>query len=381
MDLTLTAVQRTVQEKARQIAGKVTEKAALLDRKGSFPKEILKSWAEVGFFGLSLPKEFGGGGHDYVSYCLAQMELAQACPSAALILHLNHSLFGLALTQFGTPEQKRRYLPPVARGEVYACFGLTEPEAGSDPGRLKTTAVQAGSEWLLTGRKNFVTSGDRARYGLVAGLTDPSQGPKGISAFIVDLKNKGVKRGPVEEKMSLNGAYSTSLEFHEVRLPASAVLGEVDQGLKVFLATLEVARVGAAAQAVGIGRAVLKHALDYARQREQFGQALTQFQNIQWKLADMATELEAGTLLTLKAAWLKDHNRPYGTAAAMAKRFATDTAMHAALEGVQILGGYGVLKKYPMEKYFRDAKAGQIYEGTNEIMRLIIARELIKGGI
>jgi alkylation response protein AidB-like acyl-CoA dehydrogenase len=381
MDFTLTPGQRLVQEKARLSAEEVKEKAALLDREGLFPEDILKLWAAAGFVGLSLPKEFGGGGHDYMSYCLTQMELAQASPSAALILHLNHSLFGLALAQFATPEQKRQYLPPVARGEVYACFALTEPEAGSDPGRLQTKAVQAGDEWLLTGRKNFVTSGDRARYGLVAALTDPGQGPKGISAFIVDLNTLGVRRGPVEEKMSLSGAASTSLEFHEVRLPAHGLLGDLNQGLKVFLATLEGARVGAAAQAVGIGRGVLKHALDYARQREQFGQALAQFQNVQWKLADMATELEAAALLTLKAAWLKDHHLPYGTAAAMAKKFATDAAMQAALEGVQILGGYGVLKSYPLERYFRDAKAGQIYEGTNEIMRLIIARELIKGGL
>ncbi len=379
MDFTLTPGQKTVQEKARQLAEEVKEKAARLDREGRFPEEILKSWAEAGFFGLSLPKEFSGGGCDYVTYCLAQMELAQVSPSAALIVHLNHSLFGLALAQFGTPEQKHQFLPPVARGEVFACFALTEPEAGSDPSHLKTIAVQVGQEWLLTGRKNFVTSGDRARYGIVAALTDPGQGPKGISAFIVDLNALGVRRGPVEEKMSLAGAASTALEFHEVRLPAHGILGELNNGLKVFLATLDGARVGAAAQAVGLGRAVLSHAMDYARQRQQFGQPLTQFQNIQWKLADMATDLEAASLLTLKAAWLKDQRRPYSTAAAMAKKFATDTAMAAALEGVQILGGYGVLKDYPLERYFRDAKAGQIYEGTNEIMRLIIARELIKG--
>lgn len=379
MDFTLTPEQKAVQEKARQAAAAVREKAAHLDREGLFPGDILKAWAAAGLFGLSLPKEFGGGGHDYVSYCLAQMELSQVCPSAALILHLNHSLFGSALANFGTPDQKHQYLPPVARGEVLACFALTEPEAGSDPGRLQTMAVQAGQDWLLTGRKNFVTSGDRARYGLVAALSDPGQGPKGISAFIVDLNSPGVKRGPVEEKMSLTGAASASLEFYEVRVPAHGLLGELNQGLKIFLATLDGARVGAAAQAVGLGRAALQHALDYARQRVQFGQPLVQFQNIQFKLADMATDLEAAALLTLKAAWLRDHRLPYTGAAAMAKRFATDAAMAAALEGVQILGGYGVLKDYPMERYFRDAKAGQIYEGTNEIMRLIIARELIKG--
>lgn len=381
MDFSLTPEQQAVQEKARRSAQEVKVQAAHLDRESRFPQEILQRWAQEGFFGLALPREYGGAGRDYVTYVLAQMELAQACPSSALILHVNHSLFGTALNQFGTAAQKSSYLPGVARGEVLACFALTEPEAGSDPGRLQTTAQQEGGGWVLSGQKNFVTSGNQACFALVAALTDPGRGSKGISSFVVDLaQTPEVTWGPPEDKLGLRGAASVSLYFDKARLPAESLLGDLNQGLKVMLTALDAARVGSAAIAVGLGRAALSEALSYARGREQFGQAIAQFQATQWKLADLATDLEAAALLTLKAAWLKDQNLPYGTAAAMAKRFATDTAMHTALEGVQILGGYGYLKDYPMERYFRDAKAGQIYEGTNEIMRLIIARDLLKEG-
>jgi len=382
MDFTLSPEQQAVQEKARGLARKVKEVAARLDREDRFPEEILKQWAQEGLFGLALPQPYGGGGHDYVTYVLAQMELAQACPSSALIVHVNHSLFGQAVSQFGSEAQKSRFLPPVAQGKVFACFALTEPEAGSDPGRLKTRARQDGGGWVLSGQKNFVTSGNKGGFALVAAVTDPDLGAKGISAFVVDLaQTPEITWGPPEAKLGLKGAESVSLFFDEARLPADSLLGNLNQGLKVMLSALDAARVGSAAIAVGLGRAALAESAAYARHREQFGQAIAQFQAIQWKLADLATDLEAAALLTLKAAWLKDQNQLYGTAAAMAKKFATDVAMQAALEGVQILGGYGYLKDYPLERYFRDAKAGQIYEGTNEIMRLIIAREVLKGGV
>jgi len=380
VDFTLSPQQVAVQEKARRLAQEVKEESARLDREGQFPREILNRWAREGLFGLALPREYGGAGLDYVAYVLAQMELAQACPASALILHVNHSLFGTAVTRFGTAEQKQRFLPPVASGEAFACFALTEPEAGSDPGSLKTAARQEGGAWVLTGEKNFVTSGAQARFALVAAVTDPERKPPGISAFVVDIPGTPeVTWGAKEEKLGLRGAQSVPLFFDNARLPADSLLGELHQGLKVMLATLDAARVGSAAIAVGLGRAVLHEARAYAKERVQFGQAIANFQAIQWKLADMATALEAAALLTCKAAWLKDQGQPYAAAAAMAKAFATDTAMHAALEGVQILGGYGCLTRYPLERYFRDAKAGQIYEGTNEIMRLIIAKEVLKG--
>ncbi|MBM4274463.1 MAG: acyl-CoA dehydrogenase [Deltaproteobacteria bacterium] len=379
MDFNLSPEQQAVQGKARALAQKQQDLAAQLARKGQFPRKILESWAKKGFSGTALPKEYGGAGGDYISYVLAQMELAQISPAAALILHVNHTLFGGAVAQFGTPEQKEKYLIPVARGQVYAAFALTEPEAGSDPGSLKTVARKQGEGWVLTGQKNFVTSGHIARYALVAALTEPDKGAKGISALIVDLADASIILDRLEEKMGLEGAVSVSLRFEEVLVPAENLLGAENQGLKVMLAALDAARVGSAAIAVGLGRAVLAEAAAYARQRRQFGQPIAQFQAIQFKLADMATDLEAAALLTLKAAWLKDQKLPYTQAAAMAKKFATDAAMAAAMEGVQILGGYGYLKDYPMERLFRDAKAGQIYEGANEIMRLIIARELLRG--
>jgi alkylation response protein AidB-like acyl-CoA dehydrogenase len=381
MDFTLSPEQLAVQEKARSAAREVKDLSARLDREGQFPREILARWAQEGLFGLALPREYGGAGLDYVAYVLAQMELAQICPASALILHVNHSLFGTAVARFGTKEQKRRLLPPIASGEAFACFALTEPDAGSDPASLKTTARQEGGGWVLTGEKNFVTSGAQARFGLVAAVTDPESQPKGISAFVVDLTaTPEVTWGAREEKLGLRAAESVPLYFDHALLPGDSLLGELNQGLKVMLTALDAARVGSAAIAVGLGRGALQEARDYARERKQFGQPIANFQAIQWKLADLATELEAAALLTLKAAWLRDQGRPYTGAAAMAKRFATDAAMHAALEGVQILGGYGCLAKHPMERRFRDAKAGQIYEGTNEIMRLIIAREVLKGG-
>lgn len=379
MDFTLSAEQLAVQEKARRLAQEVKELSARLDRQGQFPQEIIELWAKEGLFGVALPREYGGAGLDYVAYVLVQMELAQACTASALMLHVNHTLFGTALTHFGRDEQQRAYLPPVARGEILASFALTEPEAGSDPAGLKTTARRELGQWVLNGEKNFVTSGHRARYAVVAAVTDPALGPKGLSAFIVDLPGTpGVTVGEPEEKLGLRGAVSVPLIFQEARLPGESLLGGLNQGLKVMLTCLDAARVGSAAIAVGLGRAVLTEAVAYAKQRRQFGQAIAQFQAIQWKLADMATDLEAAALLTLKAAWLKDQGRPYGAAAATAKRFAADAAMAAALEGMQIMGGYGYLAQNPMERYFRDAKGGQIYEGSSEIMRLIIARELLK---
>ena len=380
MDFSLTPEQEAVQKRAREVAQEVKARAAQLDREDSFPQEILEVWSKEGFFGVSLPREFGGRGGDYVSYALAQMELAQACPSSALMLHVNHSIFSMGVWQYGSDDQKRRFLPGVVRGKELASFALTEPQAGSDPSRLQTNAWRDGHNWVLTGQKNFVTSGQAARFAMVAARTDPNREPqKGTSLFIVDMKTTaGVTVGPVEEKMGLRGARSVSLNFSGAQLPPYALLGEPNNGFKLAMILMDHARVGAAAIAVGVGRAALQESLNYARGREQFGHPLAKFQSIQFKLADLAADLEAATLLTLKAAWLKDQGQSFTLAAAMAKKFATDTAMAAAQEGLQILGCYGYLKDYPLERLFRDAKAGQIYEGTNEIMRLIIARNLLK---
>jgi alkylation response protein AidB-like acyl-CoA dehydrogenase len=379
MEFTLSPEQQGVQEKAQTLAQAVQGLSTRLDQEAKFPREILQRWAQGGMFGLALPQEYGGQGLDYVAYVLAQMELAQVCPASALILHVNHSLFGGTVAQFGTPAQQEAWLPAVARGEAYACFALTEPEAGSDPAGMKTAARRDKDGWVLSGVKNFVTSGGEARFALVAALTDPEKGAKGISALVVEIPaTPEVTWGAREEKLGLRAATSVRLFFDQARLPETSLLGEMNQGLKIMLTALDAARVGSAAIAVGLGRGALAAAMAYAKKRRQFGQAVVDFQAIQWKLADIATDLEAASLLTLKAAWLKDQKQPFGQAAAMAKKFATDAAMAAATEGLQIMGGYGYLTEYPMERYFRDAKAGQIYEGTNEIMRLIIARNLLK---
>ncbi len=381
MDFTLSTEQQGVQEKAQGLAREVKDLSARLDREATFPREILQLWAQEGMFGLALPREYGGQGLDYVAYVLAQMELAQACPASALILHVNHSLFGGTVAQFGTPAQKEAWLPPVARGEVYASFALTEPEAGSDPaGDEERGPAGAGRLGAQRGQK-LRDVGERGPLRPGGGAHRPGAGRQGDQRLWGGNlpATPGVTRGSREEKLGLRGAVSVPLFFDQARLPEASLLGEANQGLKVMLAALDAARVGSAAIAVGLGRGALAEALAYAKKRQQFGQAVADFQAIQWKLADMATDLEAASLLTLKAAWLKDQKRPYGLAAAMAKRFATDAAMAAASEGVQILGGYGCLADYPLERYFRDAKAGQIYEGTNEIMRVIIARSLLRG--
>jgi alkylation response protein AidB-like acyl-CoA dehydrogenase len=317
---------------------------------------------------------------DYVSYVLALIEISKACASTGVIMSVNNSLYCFPVMAFGTHEQKMKYLKPVASGEYLGCFGLTEAGAGSDPAGMRTTAVLEGDAWVINGEKKFITNGNVSRYGVVAAVTEKGKGYKGISSFVVDFENTpGFSLGRVEEKMGINASGTAELVFDNARVPKDALLGHPGDGFKQMLTTLDGGRVGIASQAIGIGRASLEESLEYAKTREQFGKAIATFQAIQWKLADMATELDAAELLTLKAAWLEDNHLPHEKAAAMAKMFASDAAMKASIEGVQILGGYGYCREYPMERHMRDAKITQIYEGTNEIMRIVIANNLIKG--
>jgi len=273
-----------------------------------------------------------------------------------------------------------KYLYPCASGEKLGCYGLTEAGAGSDPAALRTTAERDGEEWVINGEKKFITNGNVASYGVIAAVTAKGTGYKGISSFVVDFENTpGFKVGRIEEKMGILASGTAELIFEDARLPSDALLGDEGGGFKQMLTTLDGGRIGIASQAVGIGRAVLEEAAEYAKTREQFGQPISGFQAIQWKLADIATEVDAAELLTLRAAWLIDNGKPYEKAAAMAKMYASDAAMRASVEGVQILGGYGYCREYPMERHMRDAKITQIYEGTNEIMRLVISRNLLKG--
>jgi alkylation response protein AidB-like acyl-CoA dehydrogenase len=381
MDFELTEEQQMVREMVQRFAEtEIKPKAAEWDANHSHPADICKELGELKMMGIAVPEEYGGGGMDNVSYSLALIEISKACAGTGAIMSVNNSLYCYPVMAFGTHEQKVKYLTPVAGGEKIGCYGLTEAGAGSDPAALRTTAVKDGDEWILNGEKKFITSANVASYAVIAAVTEKGKGYKGISTFVMDLDNTpGFKVGRVEEKLGINASGTAEMVFEDARVPADALLGNAGEGFKQMLTTLDGGRIGIASQAVGIGRAVLEEALEYAKTREQFGKPLTAFQAIQWKLADMATEIDAAELLTLRAAWLEDNGKPYEKAAAMAKMYASDVTMRASVEGVQILGGYGYSKEYPMERHMRDAKICQIYEGTNEIQRLVIANNLMKG--
>ena len=381
MDFQLTEEQQMVRDMARKFAeAEIRPKAAELDEKHEHPSEIVKQLGELKMLGIAVPEEYGGGGMDNVSYALALMEVSKGCASTGAIMSVNNSLYCFPVMAYGTHEQKTKYLTPCASGEKIGCYGLTEANAGSDPSSMLTTAVRDGEEWVINGEKKFITNGNVSSYCITAAVTEKGKGYKGISSFVMDLDNTpGFKVGRVEDKLGILASGTAELIFEDARVPADALLGGEGEGFRQMLTTLDGGRIGIASQALGIGRAVLQESLEYAKTREQFGQTISSFQAIQWKLADMATELDAAELLTLRAAWLEDQKKPFEKEAAMAKMYASDVTMRAAIEGVQILGGYGYCKEYPMERHMRDAKICQIYEGTNEIMRLVIARNLIKG--
>jgi len=380
MDFQLTEEQQMVRDMARRFAeSEIKPVVAELDEKHAHPAEIVKQLGELKMMGIAVPEEYGGGGMDNVSYVLSLIEVSKACASTGVIMSVNNSLYCFPVMTFGTEAQKKKYLYPCASGEKIGCYGLTEAGAGSDPANMRTTAVLDGDLWVINGEKKFITNGNVSAYGVIAAVTEKGKGYKGISSFVVDLENTpGFKVGRLEDKLGILASGTAELIFEDARVPAEALLGNEGEGFKQMLTTLDCGRIGIASQAVGIGRAVLDESLDYAKTREQFGKPISTFQAIQWKLADMATEIDAAELLTLRAAWLEDHNKPYEKEAAMAKMYASDVTMRAAVEGVQILGGYGYCKEYPMERHMRDAKICQIYEGTNEIMRLVIAKNLMK---
>jgi alkylation response protein AidB-like acyl-CoA dehydrogenase len=380
MDFALTEEQQMVRDMAKRFAEtEIKPKAAELDERHEHPAEIVKQLGELKMMGIAVPEEYGGGGMDYVSYVLALIEISKACASTGVIMSVNNSLYCFPVQEYGTEEQKKEYLYPCAAGEKIGCYALTEAGAGSDPAGMRTTAVRDGDEWVINGEKKFITNGNVSSFTVIAAVTQKGKGYKGISSFVVNLDNTpGFKVGRLEEKLGILASGTAEMIFEDARLPADSLLGKEGEGFRQMLTTLDGGRIGIASQALGIGRAVLEEALEYAKTREQFGKPITSFQAIQWKLADMATELDAAEMLTLRAAWLEDHNKPYEKEAAMAKMYASDAAMRASIEGIQVLGGYGYCKEYPMERHMRDAKICQIYEGTNEIMRLVIARNLIR---
>lgn len=375
-----TEEQKMVQDMARSFAmEKVLPKAEEIDKNHRYPEELIAELGELGMMGVYIPEEYGGGGMDVVSYAIVVEELSRACASTGVIVSAHTSLCVNPIYQFGTEEQKKKYLVPLASGKKLGAFGLTEPNAGSDAAGQKTTAILDGDQWVLNGSKIFITNGDRADVVVVMAMTDKSQGHKGISAFIVEKGTPGFSVGKVEEKMGIRGSGTAELVFDNCRIPKDNLLANVGDGFKVAMQTLDGGRIGIAAQALGILRASLEDALSYSKERVQFGKPIAKNQAIQWMLADMATDYEAAKLLIWQSAIMKDHHVPrYGHFSAMAKLFASEKAMQAAIKGVQIFGGYGFTTEYPAERHMRDAKITEIYEGTSEVQRIVISAALMK---
>ena len=372
--------QLAVQKMAREFAQQeVAPKAAEIDREHRHPAELVKRMAELGLLGIAVPDQFGGAGMDHVSYVLAMEEISRACASTGVIMSVNNSLVCDPIYRFGSDDQKKKFLAPLASGKLLGCFALSEPEAGSDAAAQKTTAVKDGDTWVINGTKNWITNGPVADVCVLFTMNDKAAGHKGITAFILPMTTKGVRCGQPDDKLGIRGSKSSQIFLDDVRLPHDHLLGEVGGGFKVAMSTLDGGRIGIAAQALGIARAAFEDALAYAQQRRTFGKPIAQHQAIQFKLADMATEIDAARLLTLRAAWLKDKKLPYGKEAAMAKLFASDIANKAAREAIQVFGGNGYVTEFPVERHFRDAKITEIYEGTSEIQRLVIANHLTKG--
>ena len=381
MNFAPTEDQLAVQQTARDFATtEVAPKAAAIDREHRHPAELVKRMAELGFLGMAVPEQYGGAGLDHVSYALAMEEISCACASTGVIMSVNNSLVCDPIWRFGTEAQKQTWLVPLAKGDLLGCFALSEPEAGSDAAAQKTTAEPHDGGWLLSGTKNWITNGPVADVCVLFAMNDKAAGHKGITAFIVPMQTKGVRCGPPDDKLGIRGSKSSQIFLDDVRLPGDALLGEVGGGFRVAMSTLDGGRIGIAAQAVGIARAALEDALGYAQQRRTMGKPIAQHQAIAFKLADMATEIDAARLLVLRAAWLKDDKQPYGKAASMAKLYASDVANRVAREAIQIFGGNGYVTEFPVERHFRDAKITEIYEGTSEIQRLVIAGYLAKGG-
>jgi alkylation response protein AidB-like acyl-CoA dehydrogenase len=384
MDFNLTEEHRMIRDMARDFAQKeIAPIAAKLDEEALFPAETVRKMGELGFMGIFIPEEYGGGGMDSMAYVLALIEISKACASHGAIMSVNNSLVCDGLLRYGTEEQKQAFLVPLASGEKLGAYSLTEPQAGSDPAEMHCSAVYDpdADEYVINGVKAWVTSGPCADYILLFAMTDKSRGHRGISAFVVDTTLPGFAPGKVEPKLGIRASHTSELIFENYRLPAFHRLGKEGDGFKIALSILDAGRIGIAAQSVGIAEVAYEAARDYAKERVQFGQTIASFQAIQWMLADMKTKIEASRLLTYQAAVTKDAAHAtgarYSLEASMAKLFASETAMWVATKAVQIFGGNGYSKEYPVERYFRDAKITEIYEGTSEIQRMVIARSIL----
>jgi butyryl-CoA dehydrogenase len=372
---------RMLRDNIRAFAeAEIRPKAAEYDRTRQFPFPEIRKCAELGLMGVMVPEELGGSGMDSLSYVLIIEEISRVDASLGVILSVNNSLYCHPITRFGTPEQKKKYVEPFARGEKIGCYCLTEPDAGSDPGSLRTTARRQGDSWILNGSKVFVTNGVGADAAIVYAKTDPAApSSKGISAFIVEKGFPGYSTGKPETKLGITSSGSVEIVFQDCVVPAGNLLGEQDQGFKIALHTLDGGRIGIASQALGIAQGAFDEALRYAKERKQFGVPIAQHQAIQFYLADMATEIDAARLLVYRAAQAKDTQERYTLEASMAKLYASEVANRVAYKAVQIFGGYGYINEYPVERYFRDARICELYEGTSEIQRMVISGQILRG--
>ena len=377
MDFTLTQDQREIQSLAREIArSEIEPNAAAWDRSHHFPRALYDQLAELGLLGVCIPEEYGGAGADFLSYILVLEELSRADAGVGVTVAVHTSAATLPILTFGSDEQRSRFVPPLARGEVLGAFALTEPEAGSDAGSLRTAAAANGDGWTISGSKQWITNGSYAGTFLVFARTDQeTPGSRGVSAFVLDAEHVRVTRE--EEKLGLNSSSTTDIAIEGVTVGSDRLLHEEGKGFAVAMATLDGGRIGIAAQALGIAQAAYEAAKGYALERRQFGRRIADFQAIQWKLADMATEIDAARLLVYRAAWRKQQGLAHTEEGAKAKLFASEMARRQTAEAIQILGGYGYTKEFPVERYYRDAKITEIYEGTSEIQRLVIARSIL----
>ncbi|OPA26465.1 acyl-CoA dehydrogenase [Bacillus cereus] len=379
MHFKLSEEHEMIRKMVRDFAkNEVAPTAAERDEEERFDRELFDQMAELGLTGIPWPEEYGGIGSDYLAYVIAIEELSRVCASTGVTLSAHTSLAGWPIFKFGTEEQKQKFLRPMAEGKKIGAYGLTEPRSGSDAGGMKTIAKRDGDHYILNGSKIFITNGGIADIYVVFALTDPESKQRGTSAFIVESDTPGFSVGKKESKLGIRSSPTTEIMFEDCRIPVENLLGEEGQGFKVAMQTLDGGRNGIAAQAVGIAQGALDASVEYARERHQFGKPIAAQQGIGFKLADMATDVEAARLLTYQAAWLESEGLPYGKESAMSKVFAGDTAMRVTTEAVQVFGGYGYTKDYPVERYMRDAKITQIYEGTQEIQRLVISRMLTK---
>src|SRR5215472_2213051 len=379
MDLEFNEAQHGARDIARRFAREKLDRIGVeVDRTHQFPRDAIAELGRLGMLGVFIPEKYGGAGLDNVAYALVVEELSVECAATGVIVSAHSSLGSWPILGMGDESQRQHYLPKMARGEWLGCFALTEPQAGSDAAGQKTRAVRDGDTYVINGTKNFITNSPQSKVAIIFAMTQPERGHQGISAFAVETDSPGWQVVRIEDKMGIHGAHSAQLSFTDLRVPRTNLLMGEGDGFKVAMKTLDGGRIGIAAQAVGIGRASLEASLQYAQQRQTFGQPIAQYQAIQWKLADMAVEIDAARLLTLRAAARKDAGQPCTKESAMAKLFAAEAAMKAATEAVQIHGGYGYTREFKVERYFRDAKITEIYEGTSEIQRLVIAGQVLE---